>query len=166
MHLLQECPGAVDADLWAAGIDLAAAPETMSPLRCANILASVPNGSRIWREIGGWKALTDVELASVQNVYAHSMAIWASGGQKGSKAPKPPVPPVGLLEERKTRAKRQERFDVKAVEWTERLEHGGRELIEARLAEWGSGWKTQVNDSRQAESARRLASWTQPVIEQ
>lgn len=167
MRLLQDCPWAVDATLWAAGIDLAAVPGLMSPLRCANILASSPNGAPVWREIGGWKALTDVEAASVQNVYAHSMAIWAAGASKGSKAPEPPKPPVGLIEQRKTHATRQARFDERAAEWTATLDEGGRELIEQRLAAWGQDWRGSGAQSRQEESARRLAAWaTPPAIEQ
>ena len=136
------------------GIDLERIKESgLSPRRVARLLLTQPGGAEIWQEIGGWKALPDGLVASMQIQYA----IIATNSEK---PPKPPKPPVGRLQERKRKKSVQDRFIKGAEAHKAWLDAGAREEMQKRLAAWGPNWrKGTAGSQKDQEMARRRESW-------
>ena len=139
------------------GIDLGSIRESgLSPRRVARLLLTQPGGAEVWQEIGGWKALPDALVASMQIQYA----IIATNSEK---PPKPPKPPIGRLQERKKKQDLTSRFEKGAESHKAWLDAGAREEMQKRLAAWGPNWrKGTAGQKVNEEMARRRAQWDKP----
>lgn len=136
------------------GFDLERIRESgLGPRRIARLLLTQPGGAEIWQEIGGWKALPDALVASMQIQYA----VIASNSEQ---PPKPPKPPIGRLEAKRQKRDLVSRFDRGAVAHKAWLDAGAREEMQKRLAAWGPDWrKGTAGQKLNEEMARRRASW-------
>ena len=126
---------------------------------------SCPPGSEIWKEAGGWAALTDTQFATVQNSFGVSMQLWASGDAKKSTQPKEPKPPIGRIKERQTGVKKEKEFVSKSQNFIERFGGIDTEEMNDRLSAWGDDWKTAPAKKRHQDSAQRLLAWQTEAAE-
>lgn len=69
--------------------------ETVAPLEAADLAVWMPEGSALWRAVGGPLSITGVERELRLVDYRLQVLAWmkTKDGQAGRKQPKPPTPP-------------------------------------------------------------------------
>lgn len=118
---------------------------------------SQPGGAEVWKEIGGWLALTEAEVAGVMTV--HTLVAVNS-----DKPPKAPQAPVGRIGERARKNDLQSRFERGAEAFAAKFNSPEmRAKMEARLAAWPKNWREgTAGPALNARNAERLATWKPP----
>lgn len=161
MYLIEEAYESCYYDLWQMNVDLdeVLSNRSMKPSRIAMLLFNQPQGAQVWKEVGGWFALSaeEMQLQFLRDEF--SATAFAFSGAKGN-GPKPSKPPLGRIEQRESDYRREKNLVEKATAYKERLEQS-REEVEAALAMWGDDWNKGTSrwDIMRNEANESLAKW-------